>query len=269
MRPWLFLLLAWVGAALPAQAAETMPPKPDRYFNDYAGVVSPQVAEKLNGQLENFERETSNQLVVAIFPTMQTDSSLEDYTQRIAESWKVGQGDKNNGAVLFVFVKEHKMRIEVGYGLEGALPDALAKRILDDEITPQFKGGDFNGGVTAGVQAMMAAAKGEYKGTGRTHHDTVLNKVNDIDPLAIIFGFVFLFLIMGAIANALKKTGTVYTKTGRCVYNNNPNVFPWWWGGGGGGGSGGGGGFGGGFGGGGGFSGGGGSFGGGGASGSW
>src|SRR5262249_13942218 len=99
---------------------------------------------------------------------MQSDSSIEDYTVRVARAWKAGQKERNNGAVLFVFVQDRKMYIQVGYGLEGVLPDAICKRIIAEEITPRFKAGDFDGGLTAGVQSLIAAAKGEYRGTGRT-----------------------------------------------------------------------------------------------------
>ncbi|MDQ2919322.1 MAG: TPM domain-containing protein, partial [Verrucomicrobiota bacterium] len=107
-------------------AAEVIPPKPDRYFNDYAGVVSKDAAARFNEQLAQFERDTSDQVLVAVFPKMQTDSDIADYTQRIAQSWGVGQKDRRNGAVLFVFKDDRKMFIQVGYGLEGALPDATA-----------------------------------------------------------------------------------------------------------------------------------------------
>jgi uncharacterized protein len=151
-----------------AVAAEVIPPPPPQYFNDYARVVSAATATRLNQTLEDFERESSDQIVVAVFPKMQSDSSVEDYTLRVARAWKVGQKARNNGAVLFVFVQEHKMFLQVGYGLEGVLPDALCKRIIDERIAPRFKAGDFDGGLTAGVQAILSATKGEYRGTGRT-----------------------------------------------------------------------------------------------------
>ncbi len=230
-------------------AREVMPPKPASYFNDYAGVVSTTTAQRLNQTLEDFEKSTSSQIVVAVFPRMQTDSALEDYTRRIAETWKVGQQGKNNGAVLFVFVQERRMRIEVGYGLEGALPDALGKRIVDDEIAPYFKRGDYDGGLTAGVTALLQAARGEYKGTGRT----VNQRGNPGGFIFILFWGVVLILILGNIRRMAR--GTVYHRSGRVSYGG------WWWGGGGWGGGGGSSG--------GGLSGGGGIFGGGGASGSW
>jgi uncharacterized protein len=233
-------------------AAEVIPPAPAAYFNDYAHVVSTGTASQLNQTLENFERQSSDQILVAIFPKMQSDSSIEDYTVRVARSWQAGQKAKNNGAVLFVFIQDHKMFLQVGYGLEGVLPDALCKRIIDEQITPRFKAGDFDGGLTAGVQSILAATKGEYKGTGATVSDS-RNPHGSSSPF-LGFGFIVLLLII------------IFFARGSGMF------FPWLllsssgssrgWGGGGF--SSGGGGFSGG-----GFSGGGGSFGGGGAGGSW
>ena len=251
----LFLFLL---AAITSPAAEVIPPKPARYFNDYAKVVSAATANQLNRTLEDFEKATSSQVVVAVFPKMQSDSSLEDYTRRVAENWKVGQAEKRNGAVLFVFVQDRRLRIETGYGLEGALPDALAKRIIEDEIKPHFKRGDFKGGLSAGVTAILQAIRGEYKGTGRTVHQGNNQSLIGLSIL-ICGGVVFLMLLMGMIRS--RRRGTLYRGTGRSNWGG-------WstggWGGGWSSGGGGGGGFSEG-----GFSGGGGSFGGGGASGSW
>jgi len=232
-------------------AAEVIPPAPDRYFNDYAHVISPQVSESLNTQLETFEKSTSNQIVVAIFPKMQTNSSIEDYAQHIFEAWKPGQKKLDNGAILFVFVQDHKMRIHTGYGLEGALPDITCKRIMDDEITPHLKANDFDGGMIAGVNAMIAATRGEYKGTGRTVAQRHTQNSSNLGTLVFIAVFILLALLN-------RRRGTSYYNSGRSNWGGG-----WYVGGGGGGGSWGG------SSGGGGFSGGGGSSGGGGASGSW
>jgi uncharacterized protein len=249
----LFPLVLLALLTLDALALEVMPPKPATYFNDYAGVVSTATAQRLNRTLEDFEKATSSQVVVAIFSKMQTDSSLEDYTRRIAEAWKVGQKGENNGAVLFVFVQDRRMRIEVGYGLEGALPDALGKRIVDDEIAPYFKRGDYDGGLTAGVTAILQATRGEYKVARRSFPAS----------LVLLFWLVLLIVMIAAFVRIVRRAaGTIYHRRGRQNYGG------WWWGGGWGGGSSGGWSGGGGFSGGG-FSGGGGSFGGGGASGSW
>ena len=245
----LFAILVLL-AGFPLFADEVIPPAPPAYFNDYAHAVSADTAARLNSTLENFERQTSEQIVVAVFPKLQSDSSIEDYTVRVARSWQAGQKDKNNGAVLFVFVQDHKMFLQVGYGLEGVLPDALCKRIIDEQITSRFKAGDFDGGLTAGVQSILAATKGEYKGTGRTAADGrhgINYNANDGTVVLIIVILFFVFYVFLRIR--MFSTGGIQ-----------------YWGGGWSGGCSSGGGF---SGGGGGFSGGGGSFGGGGAGGSW
>ncbi len=164
-------------------AAETIPPSPSpRYLLDESHVLSPAIADDLNNQLEQFERDTSNQIVVVLYPHMQSDDDIADYTTRVFHTWQVGQKGKNNGAVLFIFTNDHKMQIITGYGLEGALPDILCKQIIDNEIAPRFKAGDFNGGVQNGVKAMMAATKGEYKGTGNVVGDN--NAAGNAHPIA-------------------------------------------------------------------------------------
>jgi len=239
-----------------AWGAEVIPPAPARYFNDYASVVPLAAAVQLDQTLENFERSSSSQILVAVFPKMQSDSSIADYTVRVAQSWRVGQKAKDNGAVLFVFMQEHAMQLQVGYGLEGALPDALCKRIIENEITPRFKAGDYSGGLSAGVAAILAAAKGEYRGTGRTVADGRQLPLGNLpDWLKIVIVAVVIFGIFSAIRFPPFRTGLGGIVLGRGGYY--------------GGGGGWAGGFGGGFGGGGGFSGGGGSFGGGGAGGRW
>jgi uncharacterized protein len=189
-RYWIVLILA---VCLRTFAVEVIPPSPAQYFNDYAKVVSSATASQMNQTLEDFERQSSDQIVVAVFPKMQSDSSIEDYTIRVFRSWAVGQKAKNDGAVLFVFVQDHKMFLQVGYGLEGVLPDALCKRIIDEQISPRFKAGDFDGGLTAGVQSVIAAAKGEYKGTGATVADSQTEHGSGGSIIGI--GFIVLIII--------------------------------------------------------------------------
>ncbi len=152
-------LLAGVVAGV---SAETLPPPPAAYFNDYAGVVSAADAQRLDAKLRQLADETSTQVVVAVFRNLPSPS-LEDFTVRTAQSWRVGRKDWDNGAILFVFVDDRKMRIETGYGLEGALPDQLAGRILDEQVRPRFRAGDWTGGLEAGIDGIVAATRGEYK----------------------------------------------------------------------------------------------------------
>src|SRR5438876_1482041 len=157
--------------AFSSHAAEVIPPKPDRYFNDYAGVISKEAALRFNEQLAQFERETSDQVVVAVFPKMASDSDVADYTQRVAQAWGVGQKDRRNGVVLFVFVQDRKMFIQVGYGLEGALPDITAFDITEYRIKPLFRAGNYESGLATGIDLICKAIRGEYKGSGKTVAD--------------------------------------------------------------------------------------------------
>ena len=113
----------------------------------------------LLNELKQFERETSHQMVVAVFPKVPDDYVMEDFTRRVAEEWGVGGKDRDNGMVLFVFPESRKLRVEVGCGLEGAVPDALVNRIINEEIIPSFRVGDLGGGIVKGVDALMAAAR--------------------------------------------------------------------------------------------------------------
>ena len=170
-RRWLLpalLVCAVLVVNVAARAAEVIPDVPTRYFNDYALTVKPETADRLNKELEDLEKQSSNQILAVIYPKMQTDSSLEDYCHRIYAGWHLGQKGRNNAAVLFVFVQDHKMHIETGRGLEGPLPDSVCKDIISDQIAPKFKAGDYDGGMTAGVESMIKATRGEYQGTGRT-----------------------------------------------------------------------------------------------------
>jgi uncharacterized protein len=248
------VLLPLVGAMLLGglHASELIPPTPRNHFNDYAGLISASAAQALNAELEQFERDTSNQIVVVIYPRMQSGSSIEEYTVRVAEAWGVGQKGKKNGAVLFIFSQDRKLYVQVGYGLEGVLPDALCKQIIEYGILPRFRENNFTGGVQAGVHALLAAARGEYRGTGRTMVDRPAAKTDIVSPFVImvLVGIIIIWSVVRRLGSA------VYGRNGRTV------IYPGLWGSGGGGSSGGGSGRGS-------FSGGGGSFGGGGAGGSW
>lgn len=260
-------VLAVFAFVLPAGtlAQPQAPPAPVNFFTDTAGVVSPDVAGRLEARLREFQAASSNQILVVVADGVPDGyTSMEEYTNRTAEAWRVGDKNRDNGAVLFVFVADRKMRIEVGYGLEAALPDALASRIINDEITPLFRSGSYGEGLAAGVEAIIAATKGEYqpaRSSGRSSSRSVL-----------IIILVLLFLFAGVLLPLLREIHAISnsrTYSGRGGSRGRSSGVWGSSGGWGGGWSGGGGGSWGGGGGGGGFSGGGGSFGGGGASGSW
>jgi uncharacterized protein len=237
-----------VPAALCAE--EPLPPPPKAHFNDYAGVVSAAEAQRLDAKLAEFEKQTSTQIVVAVFPRLPSPS-LEDFTIRTAQAWRVGTKKLDNGAIFFVFVADRKMRIETGYGLEGALPDQLAARILDERVRPRFRAGDWAGGLEAGIDGMIAATRGEYTSPPQ-------KAATGSSGLAILV-IVLVVLILLWLSSFGSGGGRTYARGGL----RRSGYWGGWSSGGGGWSSGGG------FGGGGGFSGGGGSFGGGGASSGW
>lgn len=164
---WLCVLLA----STAARAAETIPAAPTRFFNDFALTVKPETAERLNHELADFERQTSTQIITAIFAKMESDSAVEVYAQHLYQAWKIGQKGSDNGVLIVVFIQDHKIWIQTGRGAEGALPDATCKDIVSDQIAPLFKKGDFDGGMVAGVESVMQALKGQYKGNGSTDYD--------------------------------------------------------------------------------------------------
>ena len=131
-----------------------VPSRPSNYINDYAQVLSPTEQNTLNAQLQQFEKKTSNQIVVAIFPDLKNDA-LDDFTNRLEEQWKIGQKHKDNGILIVVFVKQHLIRIEVGYGLEGTVTDTMAGLIIRNTLAPNFKKGNYNAGLQQAINQLM------------------------------------------------------------------------------------------------------------------
>ena len=133
--------------------------------HDEAGILSPSTASSLEVSLQRFEDSTSNQIGVLIVNSLERES-IDQFGIRVADKWKLGQNDKDNGVILLVAVEDRKVRIEVGQGLEGPLPDAICSRIIRNEMSPSFRRGDYDTGVIASIEAIQMAIKGEYKGTG-------------------------------------------------------------------------------------------------------
>ena len=150
------LLLLPAGGPVAALAL-SVPPLTGR-VNDTAGVLSPGTVQALEQSLEGLEREESTQIVVLTVPGLE-GASLEEYALRVVEVWQPGQKGRDNGALLLIAIADRKIRIEVGYGLEGTLTDALAGRIIRNVIAPNFKRGDYDRGVVDGVAAMVAAVR--------------------------------------------------------------------------------------------------------------
>jgi uncharacterized protein len=262
MRLSLCLIVLLLAALAPADevVAQDIPPRPalsEGLVIDRAGLLSRAERDALNQKLIAFDDTTSSQIVVVIVPSL-GGADAQQFATEIGQQWGVGQGGKDNGVVFLVSTEDREVFIATGYGLEGAIPDAVAGRIIRRVVVPNFRRGQFYGGIAEATSALMAAAEGEYEAEpdGGGEGDGV--------PLALI---VIIAVIVIALMSGGRDKGRGGGRRVRRGHGLPPViVFPGGWGGGH---RGGGGGFGG-FGGGGGFGGfGGGGFGGGGAGGSW
>lgn len=224
-----------------------VPKKPNQLVNDYANILSKSQVNELEQKLVKYDNETSTQIAVVTIQSLEGDY-LFDYSQRLAESWGIGGGENDNGVLLLISIADRKIRIHTGYGAEGALPDAISKRIIENEIKPAFKAGHYFAGLSAGTNAMMQALAGEYTAQPKE------KKRGFPFGILIFIGIFILYSVFGR-----RRSYTGYGNSGRRFYGG-PFIGGGFGGGSGGLGGGGGGGFGG-FGGGG--------FGGGGASGGW
>lgn len=253
----LAIVLAFAGAAF---AAPTFPPLTGRVVDD-AHVLSPEVQAQLTQKLADLEQRTSRQLVVVTLPSLQ-GYEIEEYGYQLGRAWGIGQKKLNNGALFIIAPNERRVRIEVGYGLEPVLTDALSSVILNTAVLPKFKSKDMQGGIVAGTNAIVEqllldapAAKARVADAEKQLKDQ--DSGSGIDPGTVIFIIIIVIFILGRLFGGGGRGG-----------GGGLGALPWIiLGSGMGGGRGGG--FGGGGFGGGGFGGGGGSFGGGGSSGSW
>jgi len=255
---FLFVLLAGSSAAF----AQDFPPKPAALVTDYTNTLSPNSVQLLENKLVAFDDTSSTQIAIALIKSV-GDYDIDQYAAALGRKWGIGQKGKNNGLLILAAMDQHKVTIQVGYGLEGAVPDVITHVIIQNDITPRFKQGDYYGGLDAAVDDIIKYSRGEFKAGKKPQHDNGGSGGSIIFVIIIIiFILIFIFRNRGG---------------GGQIIGGRGGASPFWWflagdmlgsagrggggwGGGGGGDSGGGGGFGG-FGGG--------DFGGGGSSGSW
>lgn len=278
-------------------------PKLQARVTDLAGLLSAEQIGALDTKLRDLETSDSAQIAILIIPSLEGEA-LEDYSERVASAWRLGQKGRDNGALMLLAMKERRVRIEVGYGLEAKLTDALSRRIIQDEIVPNFREGDYYQGIDAAATAVIQVVRGSYQPTSRSPRETSRRSggrhsfdwlIFLLFPLLWILsstgkwgggllgagagaylvhalaGMMLVPLLIGGAVGAAAGAvvGAMVRAAGKSTGGRGRGLGgPFFWGGGFGGGGGGGGFSGGGFSGGG-FSGGGGSFGGGGSSGSW
>lgn len=199
------LWLAWLAALCggPAARAQDLAPVPPLTAQvvDLTGTLERAQQQALQQKLRAFEQRKGSQIAVLIVPRTAPET-IEQYGIRVAEQWKLGRRKVDDGAILLVAKEERTLRIEVGYGLEGALNDATARRIVDELIVPRFRAGDFAGGIDAGVDAMLRVIDGEPLPAAASAADAV-----DAGPLGLLPLVFFGALMLGGLLRALLGRG--------------------------------------------------------------
>jgi uncharacterized protein len=254
-KPWrlgaVALAFAVAFGLLPAKAAEPTYPELTGRVVDDAQLLGPDVEEDLTYELKALEDKSSDQLVVVTLPSLQ-GYTIEDFGYQLGRHWGIGTAKLSNGVLLIVAPNEHKVRIEVGYGLEGTLTDALSKIIIENDILPKFRAGDYAGGIKDGVGDIIKALTGDVAEI----EDRAKARPDADEPAIDWLMVIFWVLMLSWIAYSVYRNARFASTTGRGrtgpIFLPGPSGGSDWGSGGGGG-----------------FSGGGGSFGGGGASGGW
>ena len=184
--------------ALPALAYYN-PGQPSGYVNDYTGTLTGEQKQALENKLSEFEKQTSNEIAVAIISNLQ-DDTIENFAVKLFEDWRIGKKGNDNGVLVLVAMEDRQMRIEVGYGLEGALTDAQSNWIINQVMKPAFRNNDYYGGLDGAVSQIMAATKGEY-----IPSESQKKTGNGFNPLDMVWFGVFIFVWLASILGRSKS----------------------------------------------------------------
>jgi len=200
-RRWLGLVAAGVLlAGLVSVRAEVAVPPLKAHVTDLTGTLSASQLRDLDSRLSGFERGKGSQIAVLMLPSTQPET-IEEYSIRVADAWKIGRARVDDGVIVVVAKDDRKLRVEVGRGLEGAIPDAVAKRVVSDVIAPHFRSGDFYGGVAAGTDALMKLIEGE--GLPAPRSGVIIDGVHRPIDFQTIFLLFFALVLTGAIFGRL------------------------------------------------------------------
>lgn len=203
----LFVALV-IGGCLPPAGAQTEVPYLSGRVVDHAEILSSDARRRVSETLRRHEARTGNQIAVLTMPGLEGES-IEDFAVRVIEDWKLGRRDVDDGVLLVVAPRERRLRIEVGYGLEGTLTDAAASRIIRNVITPRFKSGDFDGGIEQGVKAIIATLDGAGAPVAQAANERPTASFIEAPDMALherillgafIFGIIGLFTFIGIVA---------------------------------------------------------------------
>lgn len=220
-RRLLTVTILTVSCALPASALAFNVPTNDGFVTDAANLLKPAEKQTLETELNDYKQQSSNEIAVVTVPTI-GDSALEDVSLQIARAWGIGTKEHNNGILILVAYQERKVRIEVGYGLEGAVPDIVAKGIIDTDITPHFRDGDYYGGIEQAIDSLKKHIGGEYTAERYNQQPTF--------PVFSIYGLFIIIVIIQWMISVMSRTkswwlGGVFGGIGGVILSV---VFAWW-----------------------------------------
>ncbi len=205
-----FLLFIFTFSLATATSSAQTFPKPTGRVNDFASVIDPASEAEIDRQLDLLERNTTSEIAVATVKSLD-DMPVEEYGNRLFKAWGVGQGKQDNGVLVLVAPNERKMRIEVGYGLEGVLPDGLAGQVIRDDFTPSFKNGDYSGGIRNGVSHLAQIVEKHQVLTPEEIAKLQQSRASEVTvPFWIVLPFFGLFVAIGFVmlgAGVRTKTG--------------------------------------------------------------
>lgn len=206
---WFVLVCAFLTIALPIGAQNPLP-KINSHVTDLTNTLTSEQRDALESQLSSFEENKGSQLILVIIPTTGSEA-IEQYGIRLADSLKVGRKKIDDGAIVLIAKDDHSVRIEVGYGLEGVLTDYACKRIIESYFVPNFRNGDYYGGIRSGLEAMISLIQGEQlPAPDRSQKHKV--SVSGILPVLFIIGF-FLRTIFGRILGGFLTGGAIFFVT--------------------------------------------------------
>lgn len=208
LRPKIFLLFTLLLASFTGFAQKAVPELWGQRVHDEAHALKSETIDQLEKQLKAYEDSTSNQIAILIIQSLDGDV-LEDYSLRVAEKWKLGQKDKDNGVLILVAIDDHKMRIEVGHGLEGVLTDAQSNRIIRNDMAPNFRRGDYDAGIVAAVDGVVKSIGGEYAAEDLPTDGSVENMTltERIFTGLFVFGILGLFTFFAVVAQGCAGWG--------------------------------------------------------------
>jgi uncharacterized protein len=195
--------------------AQQLPPKSNTIVTDYTNTLSADEKQRLESKLVAFNDSSSTQIAVVILHSI-GDYDVNDYAQKLGRAWGVGQKGKNNGIMVLVALDDHKLSIQTGYGVEGALPDIITQQIRVNDMNPRFKAGDYYGGLDAGTDDIIKYTKGEYKAEKKARHQ----KSDGGSPV----GFIIIIVVFILIVVFRNKGGG-----GGQVIGSRGSASPFWW----------------------------------------